>query len=137
MVEMSLQRLRELTLEIHSFEEKGIEFDTNKALELGYSETEIEIASKILAMEPNVSLNNLFKSKIIFCDPDIQSKKAFFVYYVMFVKLIFVIDRDANVYSYIFEEDLEEKVMQTQEIITLFEYNEANPVINNVYGNTI
>ncbi len=137
MEEISLQRLRELILDIHSFVELGVEFDTNKALELGYSETEIEIASKILAINQNSSLNNLFKSKILFCNPDFQSKKTVYVYYVMLAKLIFVFDEESDIYSHIFEEDLEEKVRETQKIITTIEYFDANPTICDVYGNPI
>ncbi len=137
MDKISLQRLRELILDSHSFDETGIGFDADKALELGYSEAEIKIASKILATEPNTGLNNLFKSKIFFCNPHLQAKKCVDVYYVRLAKIIFVIDTDAEVYCHILEEELEEKVSQLQQVIALYEYNGVNPVINDCYGNSI
>lgn len=133
MNEMSLQRLRELLLAIHAPSEKGVEFDTDKASEFGYSMEEIAFAERILSIEPDRSLIRLLKRQIIFCDLDKSFESG--IVYVAIAKIIFITAADGSKCSYIFEENLETKVAETKDFVNLLAWASTNN--NDCFGNNI
>ena len=133
MKEISLQRIRELLLDIHSPSERGVVFDTEKAPELGYSAEEIAFVERIIPIEPDRTLMSLFKREIIFCNLD----KSFScgIVYVAIAKIIFIIEADGSECDHIFEEDLETKVAEMKDFINLLAWSTSNR--NDCYGNNI
>ena len=133
MEEMRLQRIRELLLAIHYPVEIGVEFDTDKALGLGYSAEEIAFAERIIPIEPDRTLMSLFKREIIFCNLD----KSFScgIVYVAIAKIIFIIEADGSECDHIFEEDLETKVAEMKDFINLLAWSTSNR--NDCYDNNI
>ena len=136
MEEMKLQRIRELIIAIHSVGDDGLLFDTSKAQSLGYSEQEIDTANKILAMEPIEYLDELFKSKIIFTSFHQGPAPSLNVFYIGLAKLIFVINTEKEIHTYVTEEDLEIKVTDTLNSMVHLAYVMAN-TNNDAYGNPI
>ena len=133
MEEISLQRIRELLLAIHYPVGKGVEFDTEKALDLGYSAEEIAFVERIIPIEPDRTLMSLFKREIIFCNLD----KSFTcgIVYIAMAKIIFIIEADGSECDYIFEEDLETKVAEMKDFVQLLAWATSNR--NDCYGNNI
>ncbi len=133
MEEMSLQRIRELLLAIHSPTEKGVMFDTDKALEFGYSPEEIAFVERIIPIEPDYSLIKLLKRQIIFCSLDKGFDSG--IVYVAFAKIIFITAADGSQCSHIFEEDLDTKVAERKDFVQLLAWTTSTR--NDCYGNSI
>ena len=133
MKEISLQRIRELLLAIHYPVGKGVEFDTEKALDLGYSAEEIAFVERIIPIEPDRTLMSLFKREIIFCNLD----KSFTcgIVYVAIAKILFIIEADGSECDHIFEEDLETKVAEMKDFLNLLAWATSNH--NDSNGNNI
>ncbi len=133
MEEMSLQRIRELLLAIHYPVEIGVEFDTDKALGLGYSAEEIAFVERIIRIEPDRSLIKLFKRLVIFCNLDYSFSCG--IVYIAIAKIIFITEADGSKCSHIFEEDLETKVAEMKDFLNLLDW--AISTRNDCYGNNI
>ena len=133
MKEISLQKIRELLLDVHSPSERGVVFDTDNAIELGYSPEEIAFAERIIPIEPDRTLMSLFKREIIFCNLD----KSFTcgIVYIAMAKIIFIIEADGSECDHIFEEDLETKVTEMKNFVQLLAWTTSNR--NDCYGNNI
>ena len=133
MEEISLQRIRELLLAIHYPVGKGVEFDTEKAPDLGYSAEEIAFAERIIPIEPDRTLISLFKREIIFCNLD----KSFTcgIVYIAIAKIIFIIEADGSECDHIFEEDLETKVAEMKNFVQSLDWTTS--IRNDCYGNNI
>jgi hypothetical protein len=133
MEEMSLSRIRELILAIHTPRENAVEFDTEKALELGYSAEEIAFAERIIPIQAHRSLIKLFKRQVIFC----SLAKGFDsgIVYVAIAKIIFIVEADGSKCDFIFEEDLEAKLAEMKEYIFLMDWATSNR--NDCHDNNI
>ncbi len=124
MNKMNLQRTRELLLAIHSVCEKGIEFDTEKALELGYSTEEIKFVERIIPIKPDPSLIKLFKTQIIFCSLDTGFNSG--IVYIALARIIFIVEADGTKCTSMFEEDLDTKVAERKKVVTLLDWAISN-----------
>ena len=134
MEELSLPRIRELIIAAHSVSVEGIlSFDTTKSATLGFTEAEIDETNRILAAEQVPQLQDYFRSKINFY---FLKDSPCIVHYIGYAKLIFSIYPDEDGYSYITEEDLEQKVHETKDFIVKLQYIEAN-ASNDAYGNSV
>ena len=133
MEEISLQRIRELLLAIHYPVEIGVEFDTDKALGLGYSAEEIAFVERIIRIEPDRSLIKLFKRQVIFCNLDNSFSSG--IVYIAIAKIIFITEADGSKCSHIFEEDLETKVAEMKDFLNLLAWATSNH--NDSNGNNI
>ena len=134
MEELSLQRIRDLIIAAHSVSDDCLlSFDTTKSASLGFTEAEIDEANAILAAEQEETLQDYFKSQIDFCFPNPGS---FTIYYIGYAKMIFSVNHEKQAYSYITEEDLEQKVREMRDFIVQLLYVEANSR-NDAYGNPI
>lgn len=130
---MSLQRTRDLIMAIHAPYNHGVTFDTDKAPELGYSASEIAFIERLLEVVPDVSLNKLIKSQLIFCSLDHGYDPG--IVYIAIAKIIFIVDHNGKSCSYIFEEDLEQKVAETKLNMVTLAWAETNK--NDSTGNNI
>ena len=99
-------RLRQLILDSTTFLDNGIHYNSNTALEKGYSEEEIAIADEIFANWSRFTTKFLDKVKDVYGDPAKNSA----IYYVEFVKIIFIIEKENQKSTFILEEDLQKKV---------------------------
>lgn len=130
----SLERIRELIIAAHSVSDDCIlTFDTTNSASLGFTESEIDEANRILAAEQAEALQDYFKSLIKFCFVDPAPAT---VYYIGYANLIFSISDEKQAYSYITEEDLETLVHEKRDFIVKLQYIEANSN-NDAYGNQI
>lgn len=137
MEEVSLQRIRQLLIDIHSVDDLGtLTFNTEKCQQLNYSDVEIDTVNKILAMERNDYLDELFKSKVIFTAVTPNSSPKLNVYYFGIAKIIFVINVDWGFYTHVFEEEIDERVANMQEFFVRMAFTMANSN-NDAYGNPI
>jgi hypothetical protein len=137
MEEVSLQRIRQLLIDIHSVDDAGtLTFNTEKCQQLNYSDAEIDMVNKILAMERIDYLDELFKSKVIFTAVTPNSSPILNVYYFGIAKIIFVINVEWGFYTHVVEEDIDERVANMQELYVQLAYNLANSN-NDAYGNPI
>jgi len=128
----NLQRLRDLILDCCKISGIIIEFDTFKALENGYSQDEITIANNILLNSSGFCLHNhKLKEDIMFIFGENDDKPIAF--HVDVVKIIFVISVKRDIYTHIFEEDLEKEVIKKKEFIEYFEYV-TSEIRNDAYG---
>ena len=110
MDEAKFRRLRQLILDSTTIHDDGISFDTDIALEKGYSEEEIAIADNLLL---NCSFfTRDFLDKIMYLRGDYQFKPQ--IYFVEFAKIIFIVDKNRQKSTHIFEEDLEKEVLFKQ-----------------------
>jgi hypothetical protein len=110
MEEVSLARLRQLIVDIHTVCEDGLLFDTDIALQLGYSASEVECAETILELETKDSLHQLYNTYVRRCYPNADFSPA--VRYFPIAKLIFITDISTGITSYIFEEDFEKDLIE-------------------------
>lgn len=134
MEELNLQRMRELIIAAHSVSDDGIlSFDTTNSSALGFTESEIGEANRILAAEQTECLQDYFKNLINFCFVDPAPTT---IYYIGYAKLIFSISSENQAYSYITVEDLELQVREMCDFIEKLQYIEANSN-NDAYGNQI
>ena len=134
MEEFSLHRIRDLIIAAHSVSDDGIlSFDTTNSASLGFTESEIEEANKILAAEQATVLQEYFEYLIRFC---FVNPEPFWVYYIGRAKLIFSFNEEKQGYSYFTEEDLEQRVQETKDYIVKLEYIQANSN-NDAAGNQI
>ena len=137
MEEVSLQRIRQLLIDIHSVDDAGtLTFNTEKCQQLNYSDAEIASVNKILAMERIDYLDELFKSKVIFSAITPNSTTVLDVYYFGVAKIIFIIDKEMGYYGHVVEEDIDERVANMQDLMVRLAYNMAN-TNNDAYGNPI
>jgi hypothetical protein len=95
-------RIRQLILDCTTYPDNGILYESNSASEKGYSGEEIAIADEIFT---NWScFTTKFLDKVKYVNGDSAEKSA--VYYVEFVKIIFIIEKESQKSTYILEEDL-------------------------------
>jgi len=132
MEEMSLQRLRNLILDVYTIDESNLIFDTDTALSKGYSIDEVEFANKVFELNPLVSFHTFHLKNDLryFLDDDEFNP---IIFYIQLAELIFIIDLESEVYSYMFEEDLQEKVAEKRAFADHLEYL-MTQVNNDAYG---
>lgn len=134
MEELSLLRIRDLIIAAHSVSDDCIlSFDTTNSASLGFTESEIDEANRILAAEQTEYLQDHFRNLLKFCFVDPAPTT---IYYIGYAKLIFAISEEKRAYSYYTEEELEQKVQETKDFIVKLQYVEANSN-NDALGNQI
>lgn len=131
---LKLQRIRELIIASHSVGEDGdLSFDITIASSLGFTSDEIEEGIRIVAAEQTEILQDYFKHQINFCFP---GGDPFSVYHIGYAKLIFSMNHEKQAYSYITEEELENKVQDMKDFIVKLQYTNANSN-NDAFGSAI
>jgi len=99
-------RIRQLILDSTTYLDNGIYYNSNFALEKGYSEEEIAIADEIFTNWSSFTTKFLDKVKYVYGD----SAKNSAIYFVEYANIIFIIEKENQKSTYIFEEDLHKKV---------------------------
>ena len=137
MENVSWEKVRNLLLDIHTVDHEGIEFDTDRAVELGYTSKEINAAETIITTNNNWSLRaeEIREQIIMLC-----FWKAIkpVIYYLNDVKLIFIFDISLGIYSYMFEEELEDKMRKVDaEAFDNYLDYVLNNFCNDAFGNEI
>ena len=111
MEEMEIWRLRELLLDIYTVDEAKLEFNTDRGLRKGYSIKELEFADKVLELNPLVTFHTFhLKDDIRYLLDDEKFNPI--VFYIELAELIFIIDLEGEVYSYMYAEDLASQVAE-------------------------
>ena len=125
MDETHLQRLRDLITDIYCHDDIGFSFDTDIALTKGYTKAEVEEADNILLSNNNPSIKSLqIKEDIIFCA--LTKDYNPLVLYFEEVKLIFIINIENDFHSYIYKEDLDKDIQETQAFIEKYKSDRNN-----------
>ena len=106
MEEAKYWRLRQIILDSTRFVSCGVSFDTDNALEKGYSEEEITEADYLLTECSFYTRDFLKEIRLI----TTNTEDKFVVYFVEFAKIIFVLYEDSQKSMHFFEEDLQKIV---------------------------
>ena len=104
--EGKFNQLRQIILVSAEFISNGINFDTYKAQEKGFSEEDIADVDHILT-DCSFFTNEFLKEINFITDTDDIPK----VYFVEFAKIIFILYEDNQKSFYIFEEDLHKAIL--------------------------
>ena len=136
MDELNKQRVRDLIILSFSSDEAGIRFDTDRVLDKGFSEAEIEEAEKIILSSPTLTLMTIqIIADIKYLTPEMAVINPW-IYYMEPVGLILLIHRERFFSTYLFEEELTAGVYYKKNIEYQLDYLENNSQCD-VYGDPI
>lgn len=128
-------RVRQLIVDIHYVDEAGIHFDTDVAIEKGYSADEQKEADYILAN------NNRENDKAILYQAAIMVVDNYRfgvpgVYYIEAVQIVFYHYAVTDTHSFAYEEELLQVAAAKEDSIRYFAFVHNKP-LNDEYGNNI
>ena len=135
MEEIAWERIRDLIVAVYSIDDDVLHFNKDLAIIKGYSVAEVKLAENILETNPSHSL----KTKQLVDDLRFCAKYSHYdplIYYIEAVKLLFVINKCDNSYTYIYQEDLAIEVSNT-ELFTEYFWYVINNSSNDQYGEPI
>ena len=126
-----LKQIRQLILDSTTVLDDGIEFDTSKAVEKGYSEAEIAVADDLLRNQG--AFTTEFLGDILYY---FDSSTDLKIFYVAIARIILLIDLNNQKYTHIFEEDLVKEVAAKRVFENYLEYIMTYSV-NDAFGDLI
>ena len=125
MDEINLKSVRDILILCFSSDENGIKFDTDRVIDMGFSEADIKEAEKVIFSSPVRSKATQIMSDIEYFTPEMIDINPW-IYYMEPVGLIILIDRITFISTFLFEEDLIAGVNYKRNIEFQLDYLDKN-----------